>query len=193
MARDSAATRARILDAAIDEFSEHGLAGARIDRIAAASGANKRSIYVYYESKELLFRAVMQRAIAETVEAVPLTVDDLPGYAGRLFDHILAHPKAFRLELWLKLERPAVGADEAAAAYAEKLATMTDAGGTAANGIAAADLLMLVIGLTRGWFLASDALLAAAGDDDGEASPERVAAHRAALVEAARRISAPLV
>lgn len=79
MPRDSAATRARILDAAIEEFSAFGLAGARIDRIAAAADANKRSIYVYFESKERLFTAALHRVIEELVAVVPLTEDDLPG------------------------------------------------------------------------------------------------------------------
>ncbi len=48
MVRDAAATRARILAAAVGEFAEFGEAGARIDRIAEAAGANKRSIYVYF-------------------------------------------------------------------------------------------------------------------------------------------------
>src|ERR1700744_938986 len=52
MPRDSEATRTRILEAAIEEFSAHGLAGARIDRVAEAAAANKRSIYVYFKSKE---------------------------------------------------------------------------------------------------------------------------------------------
>ena len=109
MPRDSSATRARILDAAIEEFAQHGLAGARIDRIAAAAEANKRSIYVYFASKEGLFGAALLRAMQELSQAVPLTEDDLPGYAGRFFDELLAHPQALRLSLWRMLERPGIG------------------------------------------------------------------------------------
>ena len=94
MARDSAATRERILAAAVQEFSAFGLAGARIDRIADTATANKRSIYVYFESKELLFAAALHRVIGELTEAVPVTEDDLPGYAGRVFDHLVDHPEA---------------------------------------------------------------------------------------------------
>ncbi|MCU1609211.1 MAG: TetR family transcriptional regulator, partial [Pseudonocardiales bacterium] len=39
--------RARLLDAAFAEFAQHGLAGARVDRIAEAAQANKGLIYVY--------------------------------------------------------------------------------------------------------------------------------------------------
>lgn len=51
MAYDSAATRARLLDAAHAEFAERGLAGARVDRIAAAAQANKQAIYAYFGSR----------------------------------------------------------------------------------------------------------------------------------------------
>lgn len=53
--RDAAATRENILRAAIEEFAENGLKGARIDAIAQRSGANIRMIYHYYGSKEELY------------------------------------------------------------------------------------------------------------------------------------------
>ena len=55
MARDSEATRRRIFEAAFEEFARHGIAGARIDRIAAAACANKQLIYAYFGSKQALF------------------------------------------------------------------------------------------------------------------------------------------
>ena len=59
--RDPARTREQILQAAIVEFSVNGFAGARIDKIAARAGANKRMIYHYYGNKDDLFQAVMER------------------------------------------------------------------------------------------------------------------------------------
>jgi len=47
MPPDSTATKARLLDAALSEVAEHGIAGARVDRIAEQAGANKRLLYVY--------------------------------------------------------------------------------------------------------------------------------------------------
>ena len=179
----------RILRAAIDEFSAYGLAGARIDRIAAAAPANKRSIYVYFGDKEALFSAALHVVIGDVMTAVPLTVEDLPGYAGRLFDHLLEHPAAWRMGMWLQLERPAAGPDEGAG-YASKVQAMTG-GETEAtvSGIPATDLLILIVGLARGWFLSPEGLLSADGRDPH--SPERVAIHRAALVESVRRMCAP--
>lgn len=59
-------SRERILQAAIAEFSAKGLDGARVDRIAAISGANKNMIYHHFGSKENLFIAVLER-VYETV------------------------------------------------------------------------------------------------------------------------------
>ncbi|WP_217146124.1 TetR family transcriptional regulator, partial [Streptomyces sp. AC627_RSS907] len=51
MPPDSTATKARLLAAARAEFARHGVAGARVDRIAAAAKANKRLLYVYFGNK----------------------------------------------------------------------------------------------------------------------------------------------
>ncbi|MFP5206263.1 MAG: TetR/AcrR family transcriptional regulator [Acidobacteriota bacterium] len=56
----SAETRARILDAALTEFSAKGLAGARTEQIAAAAGVNKALLYYYFESKEKLYSAALE-------------------------------------------------------------------------------------------------------------------------------------
>jgi TetR/AcrR family transcriptional regulator len=53
--------QAKVLDAAIDEFAEHGLAGARVDRIAQRAGANKQLIYYYFTDKDGLFDAAIKK------------------------------------------------------------------------------------------------------------------------------------
>ena len=60
--RDPDATKSKILGAAWHEFAQKGFAGARVDAIAARSGANKRMIYHYYGDKERLFVAVLEAA-----------------------------------------------------------------------------------------------------------------------------------
>lgn len=60
--RDAERSQAVILAAARDEFAEHGLGGARVDRIAERAGLNKRLIYYYFEDKERLFEAVLEQA-----------------------------------------------------------------------------------------------------------------------------------
>ncbi len=61
----SAETRDRILDAAVREFSENGLAGARTEQIASAAGVNKALLYYYYESKEKLYAAALEMVSAK--------------------------------------------------------------------------------------------------------------------------------
>ena len=56
----SAETRARILEAALREFSALGLAGARMDQIAAAAGVNKALLYYHFDSKENLYSAAIE-------------------------------------------------------------------------------------------------------------------------------------
>ena len=58
--RNPEASRARILDAARNEFVSHGLSGARVDRIANHSGVNKNLIYHYFGSKDALYLAVLE-------------------------------------------------------------------------------------------------------------------------------------
>jgi AcrR family transcriptional regulator len=98
------ATRERILAAAKEEFARHGVAGARINRIAETARASKDRLYAYFDSKEALFDAVIEQWIAETTEQTALRGDDLPGYAGRLFDDYVAHPENARLQKWADLE-----------------------------------------------------------------------------------------
>ncbi|MET0448122.1 MAG: TetR family transcriptional regulator [Aeromicrobium sp.] len=187
MARDSSATRARILTAAVDEFATHGEAGARIDRIADNAGANKRSIYVYFDSKYGLFDATLHHVITAMTQAVPLTEDDLPGYAGRLFDYLLEHPEGWRLSMWRQLERPGAGPDESGI-FAQKIEAM-HGDNAVDSGLPPTDVIALVMAMTVAWFINPVPLLTADGSDIG--SPERIAVHRSSLVESARRICTP--
>jgi AcrR family transcriptional regulator len=104
--RDSAATRKRIVEAATVEFAAHGLAGARIDRIARRAGANKQLIYAYVGGKEQLFDATLEANIELLLDSVPFDADDLPGYARRLRTFNTTNPDLVRLVLWHSLERP---------------------------------------------------------------------------------------
>src|SRR5689334_1299981 len=63
--RNAEATKARILQAARQEFARAGLAGARVDAIADRAKANKRMIYHYFSGKEDLFRAVLEEAFVD--------------------------------------------------------------------------------------------------------------------------------
>ncbi len=76
--RDSEATKCQILDAAMIEFAVGGLAAARTESIAAKTGVTKAMIYYYFNSKEELYRAVMQRCFNEDLQLVKqLNLDQL--------------------------------------------------------------------------------------------------------------------
>lgn len=97
--RDAEATRQRILDAAEVEFSDKGLAGARVDVIAAGAGSNKRMIYYYFGNKENLYVAVLENAYSHMRrEESGLSLDTLDSLAAIRalvlfkFDYYDRHP-----------------------------------------------------------------------------------------------------
>ncbi|MFJ9711899.1 TetR family transcriptional regulator [Streptomyces sp. NPDC101234] len=190
MSRDSSATKARLLDAAFTEFAAYGIAGARVDRIAETAGANKRLIYVYFGNKEQLFDEVLQRAMAAGADAVPFDVEDLPGYAGAVFDHLVARPDLMRLRLWKLLERPsATGLEQDAFRNKAALVAEAQQRGDLDPAMAPDDLLTLVLAGAQAWFWAAEGV---DPKEAGESWPEeRLALHRSAVVEAARRMTEP--
>ncbi|WEK02251.1 MAG: TetR family transcriptional regulator [Candidatus Sphingomonas phytovorans] len=113
-------TKQRLLEAATVEFATHGIAGARVDRIATTAGCNKQAIYAYFGSKDGLFDAVYEQMVIDTVESVPIDPLDLPGYAASLFDHYRDHPEVQKLSAWHQFERLQFGPDTRIAASATK-------------------------------------------------------------------------
>lgn len=75
-------TRQEILLAAVAEFAEQGLSGARVDAIAERTRTSKRMIYYYFGSKEQLYLAVLEklygdiRATEEELKLDELEPDD---------------------------------------------------------------------------------------------------------------------
>lgn len=104
MRTDGEATRARIMAAARKEFAAHGLAGARVDRIASEARASKERLYAYFGDKRSLFAAVLTENLQETTEQVPRDVEDLPGFVGAMFDHAVEEPEHLRMLDWARLE-----------------------------------------------------------------------------------------
>ena len=87
----AAESRARILDAALQEFSANGLAGARTEHIAALAGVNKALLYYYFESKENLYLAALEM-IAARVRDRTMAVFLLEASPGeRLLRSVLEH------------------------------------------------------------------------------------------------------
>jgi AcrR family transcriptional regulator len=155
MVRDAEATRRRLLDAALEEFAARGIAGARVDRIAAAAKSNKAQIYHYFGSKDGLFDAVFDRIVTATLDDTPIDPADLPGYAGRLFDRYQRHPEVQRLATWHRLEHS--GDDDPIAAIATSNSAKIEAlakaqrEGTLTDRFEPAVLLALVLQLSSTW------------------------------------------
>ncbi|QUQ67378.1 TetR family transcriptional regulator [Kutzneria sp. CA-103260] len=185
-ARDSQATKARILEAAVTEFAEHGLAGGRIERIAREAGSNVRMIYAYFDNKDGLFDAALTSAIQSMAAKVAPRPEDLPGWAGDLFDYHRAEPAALRINMWAQLERPEA-ASEPLESY---LAKTTALAGADAAPLTAVDLLVFIYAVSQAWYLTPVGLLKADGANPDD--PRRIAAHREAVVAAVTRIARPV-
>ncbi|MET3471215.1 AcrR family transcriptional regulator [Novosphingobium sp. 1529] len=92
----------QIVDIATQEFVEKGLAGARIDEIAGK--ATKRKIYYYFDGKEELYRAVLERAyrrVRDSEAQVDITTGTAEQALRRLIEHDVhyhaRHPELVRL------------------------------------------------------------------------------------------------
>ncbi|MFC7340923.1 TetR family transcriptional regulator [Saccharopolyspora griseoalba] len=189
MSRNAEATKARIFHAATAEFAEHGIAGARVDRIAKQAEANKQLIYAYFGSKDALFSAVLEHAMAELAAEVPIDGEDLPGYIDRLAAYHTANPRVLRLLMWEALERGDSGVvadSERAEHYREKTESVRRAqySGKVTDSIEPGMLALLTLGMIS-WPLAVPQLrrmlLGETALDDLQAAAR----------EATRRLTAP--
>jgi len=77
--RRKAARPGEIVAAAFDVFAEKGFAAARLDDIAARAGVSKGALYLYFETKEALFRAVVHDVVAPNVATLTAFADAYPG------------------------------------------------------------------------------------------------------------------
>lgn len=66
----------QILLAAIEVFGEHGIAGAKLEDIATRAGVSKGTIYLYFDSKEELFREVVRKLIVPRIAEVERALDE---------------------------------------------------------------------------------------------------------------------
>jgi AcrR family transcriptional regulator len=190
MARDSEETRRRIFDAATAEFTAHGEAGARVDRIAAAARANKQLIYAYFGNKRELFDAVVSEHVARVIHEVPFDPSDLPAWAGRLHAFFVAHPEVAQLGAWHTLEpketQHRIPIIERAIRERTRLIKEAQAEGTVSARLPPAELLAIVNAIAGTW-----------NTGPPERSPRKgvgaaeLARRRGAVVEAVRSLVEP--
>ncbi|HEY6513967.1 MAG TPA: TetR family transcriptional regulator [Burkholderiaceae bacterium] len=101
-----------ILDAAIAEFSELGLAGARVEAIAARTGTSKGMLYYHFGSKEGLYTAALAESYARARASLVAPdydamapMDALRAYVGHLFDLHVKSPQFVRMVMGENLLR----------------------------------------------------------------------------------------
>jgi TetR/AcrR family transcriptional regulator len=151
--RDPGRTRQRILEAALQEFSARGFAGARVDRIARRARANKRMLYHYFRDKDGLFRAILRLKLAE--RSVWLARDpgdperSLPYWFGRIASDV----DWVRLMQWEALEvggGAVIGEEERRAAVARSIdwVRARQAEGTLPRALDPRQLLLALASLT---------------------------------------------
>jgi AcrR family transcriptional regulator len=77
--RRKEARPAEIVDAALCVFAESGFAAARLEDIARRAGVAKSSLYLYFETKEELFRAVVRTTISPNIGAIKTAAEAFDG------------------------------------------------------------------------------------------------------------------
>jgi TetR/AcrR family transcriptional regulator len=111
--RVAGSRRDRLLEHAVAEFAEKGLAGARVDEIARRAGVNKQLLYYYFENKRGLFEAAIEhmmeltRAATSTRSRASTRVGELLDVAGAMREPLGVRWR--RLLVWEALES---GADD---------------------------------------------------------------------------------
>jgi len=161
MPPDATDTKRRLMKAAIAEFAQYGLAGARVDRIADTAAANKRSIYMHFGTKEELFDKVLADTFLNLAASITFGDDHLVGYAGDLYDQLEKKPYIQRLYLWAGLEREQAFGPEIAG-YRARVVSIASAqeAGLVRDDIPPAELMAMVIALVISWDSAAPSLRA---------------------------------
>jgi len=190
MARDADETRRLLLAAARVEFARHGLAGARVDRIAAEAGVNKERIYAHFGKKDQLFDAVLADSLAESAAEMETPAQEgFDAYVERKLTYHAQHPQAVRLLLWEALERPGApfaAQQERGAAYDAKAQTLADMLGTDDTQARYAMMVGLALGTVEQAFPVLTALVL--GDDADRQAFRDYVIRAAAKAVASRRL-----
>lgn len=87
--RRKEARPAEITAAALKLFSERGFAATRLDDVAEAAGVSKATIYLYFESKEELFKAIVRDLAVARIGAVETLVDTFEGPSAELVRRLI--------------------------------------------------------------------------------------------------------
>lgn len=78
-----------ILDAALQLFTEKGFSATRMIDVAKAAGISKGTLYLYFDSKEAIFREVVSQRITPQLDLVESTVEEFEGTQAELLRHLI--------------------------------------------------------------------------------------------------------
>lgn len=87
--RRKEARPAELAAAALALFVEKGFAATRLDDVAARAGVSKGTLYLYFDSKEALFRAVIEESLLPLIDAFEIKVEALGADPERLLRELL--------------------------------------------------------------------------------------------------------
>jgi AcrR family transcriptional regulator len=187
-------TKGRIMAAALEEFATHGVAGARVDRIARNAKANKESIYRYYGLKGELLEQVLGEYLRHNGESVTPEANALDEYVSNLFRHYRHDPRYLRLCLWEGMECVSVpgspALEERRSHFDSKLAVVRESqeAGSVDPDLDPRHLMIVLLGMVNYWFAVPQIVELLFGKEPDE---EILAEHEKFLAEVCRRIIAP--
>jgi AcrR family transcriptional regulator len=82
---------AEIIASALNVFADKGFAAAKLEDIARLAGISKGTLYLYFETKEEMFRAVVATAFAADFEKMEAFANGFEGPIAQLFPIVLSH------------------------------------------------------------------------------------------------------
>ncbi|MBI5899501.1 MAG: TetR/AcrR family transcriptional regulator [Rhodocyclales bacterium] len=100
--RRKQARPAELTAAALELFVEKGFAATRLDDVAARAGVSKGTLYLYFDGKDALFKAVIQEGIVPILEAGAGLVDTFEGGSAELLRTLIR-------EWWQRIGSSALG------------------------------------------------------------------------------------
>lgn len=113
--------RGQIIEAAVSEFLESGFEGTSMDRVALRAAVSKRTVYNHFESKEALFRAIVDIMAAEVNQALDLTFDPARPIRGQLLELAWAEGTLLTSPDFMRLARMVMGETMRAPALAAEM------------------------------------------------------------------------
>lgn len=108
----------RVMDAAAEEFAEHGFHQASVNRMVKTLGIAKGSLFKYFGTKEGLFEALFDRSLGQVKKSLRVAIDESDNDAGNFFARIRSvmlaglafidtHPRLYRIYLKLLFQENA--------------------------------------------------------------------------------------